>query len=337
MLQLNNTTPFEAAIMLLPDLEGVNTVFAVVKATLDVGEALTVAEKPVPVVLTDKHHGEPATSSIRVPSDVCLGKPATDVLLLGSAWAPNGRPAWQADVSLSAGPVSKTVRVFGDRVWESGAAGTTMAWVTPFERMPLIWERAYGGADQTDKGPTADPRNPVGAGFRVRGGAKPLAGSPLPNLEDPAALISSPSDAPAPAAFAPVAAHWEPRKSYAGTYDAAWQQHRAPYLPADFDPRFFQLAPLGLTVPGHLRGGEVIDVRGATPNGWLRVALPTWSVQVTFRLPGGPQERPAVLDTVIVEPEVPRVVLVWRAALRCDKKALKVDEVHVGVLGEGWQ
>jgi hypothetical protein len=337
MLQLNNTTPFEAAIMLLPDAEGIDTIFAVVKATFDVGETLTVAEPQVPVVLADKHHGDPAATSIRVPSDVCLRKPATDVLLVGSACAPDGRPTWQSDVSLAAGPVSKTVRVFGDRVWESGPAGTTMTWVAPFERMPLTWERAYGGADQTDKGPAADPRNPVGAGFRVRGSARPVAGSRLPNIEDPAALISSPTDAPAPAGFAAVAPHWEPRKSYAGTYDAAWQQHRAPYLPIDFDPRFFQLAPPGLTVPGYLRGGEVIDVRGATPSGRLRFALPACSVQVTYRLSSGVQESPVVLDTVIVEPDAPRVVLVWRASLRCDKKALKVDEVKTTVASEEWQ
>src|SRR3712207_9360361 len=82
------------------------------------------------------------------------------------------RSAWQMDVRVSVGPASKTVRVFGDRVWDAGPAGAATKWVAPFERMPLVWERAFGGADQTDRGPTADPRNPVGTGFRAPNGAK---------------------------------------------------------------------------------------------------------------------------------------------------------------------
>jgi hypothetical protein len=78
-------------------------------------------------------------------------------------------------------------------------------------------------------------------------------------------------------------------------------------------------------------------VRGATPSGRLRFALPACSVQVTYRLSSGVQESPVVLDTVIVEPDAPRVVLVWRASLRCDKKALKVDEVKTTVASEEWQ
>src|SRR5919108_183167 len=87
------------------------------------------------------------------------------------------------------------------------------------DRKPLVWERAFGGTDVTPKGPTAEPRNPVGAGFRAPDGQKPLAGMPLPNLEDPFAPISSWKDRPAPACFAPIAENWQPRLSYAGTYD----------------------------------------------------------------------------------------------------------------------
>ena len=38
-----------------------------------------------------------------------------------------------------------------------------------------------------------------------------------------------------------MAPHWLPRRAWAGTYDDAWRISRAPYLPADFDARFFQL------------------------------------------------------------------------------------------------
>jgi hypothetical protein len=332
MLQLVNPTPLKAAIMLLPDLAGVDTLFTVLKATFTLGARVALAEDQVPVALADQHYGEPGLSSVRVPSDVCIGKPSTDILLVGSAWAPGGRATWQMDVSVAVGPVSKSARVFGDRVWDSSPAGATLVWVAPFERMPLVWERAYGGTDQTERGPTAEPRNPVGLGFRARDGAKPLAGLPAPNVEDPASPISSWKDTPPPAGFAPIAPHWEPRKSYAGTYDETWQKTRAPYLPNDFDPRFFQLAPPGLSASGRLQGGELVDLRGVTPDGVLQFTLPSARVHVVYRLDTGEETRPAALDTIILEPDAGRLMMVWSAALPCDKAALKVREIEPTVL-----
>jgi hypothetical protein len=333
MLQLRNRTPFIARLMLLADRRGIDTLYAVVKGTFSLGYPPTPADAQLPLALADEHHGDPTASSIRVPSDVSLEKPGTDVLLSGSAWAPGGQPVWHTDVSIEVGPVAKVARVFGDRVWKSGAAGTSVAWLTPFVQMPLVWERAYGGADETDKGPTTDPRNPVGVGFRAPNSVRPLTGLPLPNVEDPSALISSWKDAPAPTGFGAVGAHWMPRRSYAGTYDDAWVKRRAPYLPDDFDPRFCQVAPVGLAAPRPLEGGEVVDVRGATPSGWLRVVLPRVAIHTTYQLDRGSQSYAAALDTVIIEPDANRLVLVWRAAMTCDKKALRVREVETTVAG----
>jgi hypothetical protein len=327
VLQLKNATPFAALVMPLPDADGVDTLFTVVKATFTIGEQLTPADEQVPVTLASEHHGDPAASSLRAASDVSLTKPGTDVLLVGSAWAPNGRPTWQMDVSLRVGALAKTVRVCGDRVWDSGSGGATVAWVEPFVRMPLVWERAFGGTDHTDKGPVADRRNPVGAGFRVDGGAKPLAGLPLPNVEDPLAPLTSWKDRPTPAGFAPIAPHWEPRVSYAGTYDDAWQANRAPFLPRDFNPRFFHVAPPGLTAPTYLVGGEPVDVRGATQSGALRFALPAVRMRATYHVDSATEVRWANLDTVTIEPDEQRVVLVWRASLTCDKKLLRVRKI----------
>jgi hypothetical protein len=336
MLQVKNATPFAAELLLLADRSGVDTLYALVKATFAIGDAFGLADEQVPVTLADQHYGDPVTTSIRSPSDVVLEKPGTDVILTGSAWAPGGKPAWHMDVSVAVGPVAKTTRVFGDRAWDAGAAGATVAWVTPFERMPLVWERAYGGRDETEKGPTIDARNPVGTGFRASGSVKPLAGQPLPNVEDPAALISSWKDAPTPAGFAAIGPHWMPRRAYAGTYDDAWQKGRAPYLPHDFDPRFFQVAPAGLVAPRHLQGGEVVDLRGVTPSGHLRFVLPTMRVQVTYRLDQRDESRPGALDTVIIEPDAGRLVMLWRTAFPCDKKALKVREVETRLLEASW-
>jgi hypothetical protein len=197
--------------------------------------------------------------------------------------------------------------------------------------MPLVWERAFGGRDRTDKGPTEDPRNPVGAGFRADDGLEPVGGMALPNVEDPADPITSWKQKPAPMGVGPISEHWEPRRSYAGTYDEAWQQGRAPYLPTDFDPRFLNIAPTGLSAVGHLQGGDPVDLRGFAPEGAVQFRLPTLKPRVAFHVGGSPNERPANLDTVILEPTARRFSLVWRASMQCDKIARRISHVAVSV------
>jgi hypothetical protein len=324
MLQLRNQTGLAAEVFAVPDARGVETLFTVVKGTfdlrrLDARGTPAPAERQVAVGPADEHHGDPETGSIRAPSDFSLGKPGTDVLLVGTAYAPGGRPVGRMDVSLAAGPLRKTVRVFGDRAWERSAPTPPL----PFERMPLVWERAFGGAD----GDRVEERNPVGRGFVAPDAAAPPDGHPLPNLEDPAHPLLSWREAPPPAAFAPVAPHWLPRRAWAGTYDDAWRATRAPYLPDDFDPRFFQAAPDGLAAPGGLSGGERVEAAGVTPGAPLRFVLPRLDVRVQFRLDDGTQAPPVRLETVLMEPDELRVILVWQAALACGRRLLRVREI----------
>ena len=109
-------------------------------------------------------------------------------------------------------------------------------------------------------------------------------------------------------------------------------ESRAPYLPRDFDARFCQIAPAGLVTQGHLRGGELVHLTGFTPNGAIQLQLPTHRVEVTYLLDGTEQSRPALLDTLVIEPDARRVILVWRAALPCDKKALRVKEIRPSIV-----
>jgi hypothetical protein len=326
MLQFRNRTGLAGTVFAAPDPDGVDTLFTVVKGTFDIDSGRP-ADEQIPVLLKDEYHGEPAASSIRLPSDVSLVKPATDVVLIGSAHAPGGRPGYYVDVSLRVAALTRQVRVFGDRVWENAGAGLMPAAPALFETMPLIWERAYGGMEQTERGSAGDARNPVGRGYRAPDSRVAVQGAPLPNLEDPHDPIGSPDHVPVPSCFAPVCSHWEPRRSFAGTYDAVWQRERAPYLPKDFDPSFFQIAPPGLVNAGYLIGGEPVEILGATHDGALRFRLPTGRVRSTYHVRGREETRPCNLDTVIFLPGERRVVLVWRSAYRCDKSVLSVGEV----------
>jgi hypothetical protein len=326
VLQLTNHTGFAGTFFVVPNPDGVDAAYVVIKGTFALtAHGIRLAEEQLAPVLAPEYYGDPAVTSIRLPSDVSLMKPGTDVVLHGHAYAPDGHPAWQSDVNLTVAGLRRSVRVFGDRVW--GVAGS-IDWVAPFVRMPLVWERAYGGTDISDKGIVAEPRNPAGVGFRAKGTARPLAGTALPNIEDPTALISGPGDSPSPAGFASIAPHWQPRVSFAGSYDEAWQHSRAPYLPADFDPRFFQIAAPGLALTGYLQGGELVEVQGMSPNGVLSFHLPSTRVEATFVIDGIPIRHPAVLDCVLIDTEASRVSLVWRATQPCDKKVLRLNEIR---------
>src|SRR5256886_8867016 len=144
MLQLTNGTPFPGTIYLIPDAEGIDSLFPVLKGPLTFGERLSLAEQQVPVALVDAYHGEPGKSTIKLPSDVSLMKPGTDVLLLGSAHAPGGQATTQMEVSLAAGPGRKTIRGFGGRVWGRGGPGDAIARPAPLGTMPLVRGRALG-------------------------------------------------------------------------------------------------------------------------------------------------------------------------------------------------
>lgn len=335
MLQLKKYSPFEATLLLTPDPMGVDSLFTIVKGTFVIGEKVALAPKQLPIVVADKYHGEPGQSSIKIPGDVGLIKPRTDVILMGNANAPGSRPATRMEVTLRVGSAfRKSVRVFGDRMWTKGLFSTKISEPEPFVQIPLTWERAFGGSDATQgEAPkiAMENRNPVGRGFRIKHGQKPLEGLKLPNLENPNELIRSWTDRPAPAAFAPICPQWEPRKGYAGTYNEAWQKKRSPYLPEDFDNRFFQQAPLDQIPPSYLQGGEEVEVNGVTPSGTLKFRLPQYKFEIIHRLDSGNQSRPANLDTVVIEPDESRLVLIWRAAFQCDKKALKVREIEVAL------
>lgn len=331
MLQLKNSSPFAPAIALFPDEQGIDTLYLVVKGTFTLGEALSLAEQQVPPVPADEYWGEPGASSLKYASDMHLRKPATDVVLVGRALAPDGKAAEQVDVGIAVGERRKLARVFGDRSWRKDGASFTPP--EPFESLPLVYERAFGGTHEADPEQglvLAEERNPVGLGFRGRRGDEEAEGRALPNIEDAQNLIERWGDAPAPQGFGFVAPAWLPRRNHAGTYDEAWQAGRAPYLPEDFDSRFFNAAHPDLICDGFLKGGEPIQVVGASPRGRLKFRLPICDFDVKAKVAGRVETPPLDLETVLIEPDEERLCLIWRAAVPCDKAALKVEEIDVG-------
>jgi len=178
--------------------------------------------------------------------DECMPKPTAEVLLSARAF-PRKAPQPSCRVRLQMGAIDRMLYVFGDRRW-------TMAGLTdpePFTSMPLTWAHAFGGEGFA--------KNPAGRGV------KPIKGDkgeihPLPNVEDPKALVGSPRDKPEPAALGPYDIASPHRMSKSGTYDDRWMKERYPGFPEDFDWTFFNVAPEAQRFKGHLAGGETFTL-----------------------------------------------------------------------------
>jgi hypothetical protein len=289
------------------------------------------SETQTPLFYSAEHIGEPGKSSIRFEADLIPTKPATDVIVNGHAYTPAGKPARAVDVSIRVGPLNKRLRVFGDRHWNMGfAGGLNQSSPAKFERMPITYERAFGGWDKTDPDPAKQrlfPENPIGSGFATK--AHHLEGLPLPNIEDPAELISSWNDRPSPAGFGAIASYWSPRLEWGGTYDDAWMKNKFPLLPDDFDIRFHQCARPDQQVDGYLRGGEIVTLENLTETGSLQFYLPKVYLAFETRFGAHRKEHRASLQTVVIEPDVPQILLVWQTSLACHHLLDHLDETIV--------
>ncbi len=332
MLVVNNQTPFAADRTTTSDMEGALVWIVAVKATFDIAPdgSTALAEEQPPVCLAPEHIGKPGESSLRYDSDLVLTKPTTDVVLLGHAYAPQGKPAFQTDVTMMVANISKTLRVTGDRKWEQGVAGPKMTEVEPFLKMPITYERAYGGGEKPSpdvEKPQFERRNPVGTGYAKR--LEGPAGQAVPNVEDPNALQSPTSLRTRPIGFGPIERHWLPRADFAGTYDEKWVDKRLPLLPRDFDDRFYQFAPPDQQTPQYLRGGEPVALVNLTPEGMLRFALPRIWLTFQTRFHDEIIDHHGNLHSVIIEPDAPRVSLVWHTSLPCHGKDTKLEETVV--------
>jgi hypothetical protein len=338
MFEIVNRTPF--AVSLIPGMgkDDVANLTVVAKGTFALGGSPgepTIADEQVPFLPGDVWNGpDPAESSVRFESDACPAKPATDVVLVGHAHA-GARPVRTVDVALRIGSVHKIIRVMGDRQWVRDGTGWVMSSPpAPFERMPLIYERAFGGVDRSDPDPgrhKGEDRNPVGTGFVASGRSRTLDGLPLPNLEDPGKLIRDWSDRPPISGFGFVARGWLPRRSLGGTYDERWTRERSPLLPEDFDDRFFNGAPADQVVRPHLRGGEPVSVSGCTPDGVMSFEVPRGGPSFTVDWAGGPREQKIahVLDTLIIDPDERRIVICWRGTFVCGRRLRQVQRIAV--------
>jgi hypothetical protein len=227
----------------------------------------------------------PKASPVALDNDTLAFRTATDLVVQGAAYAyfAKTRTTW---VEVRAGGFSRSLRVYGERRVERGPDGSLrFTRPEPFEKMPVRYDRAYGGCDLTAlerhglpamlrdvlrsrpeyeevaETPFHYPRNPAGRGFLIEADDESLARVEVPNLEfafDPitperlaAGNAANWIEGPLPACMDWQSATWFPRIAYAGL---------AP-LPAGFEGRIAEVER-GWAAPDLLHTPSVVKAPG---------------------------------------------------------------------------
>jgi hypothetical protein len=342
-MELVNATRMVAGYTMGLEPSGRELLVVVVKGTFVLpqnGESVRLADEQVPLVMADEFTGEPGVSAPRYEVDYAPRKPKCDVLLLGSAYAPGGRPSRRVDVGLKVNGMTKSFTVVGPRQWICTKTQLDATVPEAFTTLPISYDVAFGGVDAKHEDPakhTAFMSNPVGRGYHRHVRPDWVDGASMPNTEERGQPVSSPSsESYRPMSFGPVGRNWHPRYRLAGTYDDAWLEHHFPFLPPDFNDLYLQAAPEDQQI-AHPNGGEEIHLVNLTPDGDRRFTLPVFDAPAhVFPKKGDREDYDLTLDTIVLEPDSERFTLTWRLTRPLKRNMFEVAQVMVGKRSKAW-
>lgn len=339
-MEFVNQSGAEAGWTLAFDRDGRELLVIAIKATYHIppnDQKPTLAEEQVKLVLADEFTGEPGCSAPLRETDYAPRKLRCDVVLNGSAYAPGGTPTSAVEVSLRAGSMRKSFSVFGDRRWRDFILAPSGP--ERFIQMPISYDRAYGGADWNEDEPekvATYSENPVGTGYHPIRHRAALLGKLLPNTSEGKIPISETKGRYRPMSFGPVGRNFLPRYKHAGTYDQSWLDNEAPFWPADFSYAYFQCAPDDQQVP-LLRGGEEVELQNLTPDGVRFFRVPHRQIPVIcISHKRDDVQMEPVCDTLLLEPDLGRFSLTWRASVPLQRNLFELKQTVVGDMPHSW-
>jgi uncharacterized protein YjbI with pentapeptide repeats len=242
--------------------------------------------------------------------DMCMPKPKGEVLVVGKCFAPEAKPVPAYEVYLKAGPIDKTLYVFGDRFWGRKAGVLkTISDPLPFKEMAVSYANAFGGPDYK--------KNPLGKGHASIKTDTGNTVHPLPNIENPHDLVDSPTKKPDPAGFGPIDLTWPQRMEKAGTYNQKWLENLFPGLAEDIDWTIFNAAPEDQHIEGFFKGDEPFEIKGMHPEkAVIQANLPGFKSRcfINQKNRNGEEfkEIKTSLDTVWLFPHAEKGIVVWR-------------------------
>jgi hypothetical protein len=249
------------------------------------------------------------TGSLGRSTDLLPFKKRPEVLVVGDAFAPEGRPVNSLVTRLVVGEINKSIVVVGDRYASAdGRVGES----APFARMPLVWERAAGGQN-TD--------NPVGRPFGLAARNVSPEWTLAPNLYPPGFEVPRPGISVAPVAYAPISPLWPSRLGCLNQHAVGWDPlrwHERP-LPNDIDFAYMNAAPVDQqrTAPF---ADEVLYLENLHPVfARLSTRLPVVTPLAMVDQGTGPEPLKLRCDTLVIDTNRGLAMLVWRGHVVMDR------------------
>lgn len=331
MWTIHNETPFSAAGTVMQHWRTHRKLWTVaVKATFDIhndGE-VSVSEKQEEVLAEPVFNGIEYQSSLKYDADLTHAKENVDVILNATGYQPENREETELTVGVAIGRWSKTLVIKGQRHWDRFLGIPFATHPSPFKKMAVSYENAFGGRDGLAKAYFQDDlRNPVGVSYAYR--KYRLKHKPLPAIEYPDFPTKAHYRKNRIAGFGAIPGYWQPRIGHAGTYDQHWEENRSPFPPLDFSPCYFQCAPEDQQL-NSLNGGEIVTLYNLmATNAIFRFTLPRISIECVTAMDRSILVHEGNLQTVIIEPDIPRLLMVWHTGIDCDNAEESVTRTTV--------
>lgn len=299
------------------------------RATYEIvdGNLLRFMEEQPEIGYSDTFTGsEDTTAHLVHQADFVPYKPGTDVTVIGRSYAPSGKSdkSWLAGIKV--GEKEKILRVFGPRYWEpvTGQDDWVMGEAEPASIVPLSYYQAFGGIIPRDDKHTEGKQdchrfNPIGPGLISHEYSAKGERLPAPQIEATDDPITDCRKDYVPQGFAPIAPVWRFREQYTGTYDEQWLETKHPFLPPDFDYRFYNCAHPDLIFEPYLQGAEPIHLVNMDPvHRHIKLILPALKMEAKITYEDGASASNVLhMDGVhfdLLQEGPPRLRLTWRTA-----------------------
>lgn len=262
---INNAKHTIAKATIMLDKAGFEYLMVVIKATYNLPNNYCIPRPiipPQPLCYTDIYNADVGTSVPLYDNDFVLRKQKCDVIFNANAYSPQKKPTNNIIVSAKVGSMSKNISVFGQRKWDKINQSYQAKEIEFFTVVPLHYGFSFGGQYKYQDKLICHPSNPLGMGYFIEESINNQ--SLMQQLEQPNNLIKTPESKNEPIAFSVLPRQYGLRAKYAGTFDEKWRQEIAPFLPDDFDERYFQSAPTDQQIP-FPKGKEIVTLINMHP------------------------------------------------------------------------
>jgi hypothetical protein len=302
-MEFDNKTPYPAHFYRTAISDDTFAASVLVRVTFDVGACGIVPGDEQPWITSRAPFPSPQGE---MESDDVYYRGGCDVFLFGSARPADGKAARELEVRVTVGDLSRSVRVFGDRVWAGEVGSLKPSQPAPFESIPLTLPFAFGGKPIWDELEVPHPDNPAGRGFYLE--EEEARGQPLPNLEEPDQLVTKWDDRPEPVGLGVCPMRFGPRVRRGAIFDDEGALLK-------IDPTLFNAA-FPRMIAARIEPGMRVVVTGVRAGEPLELTVPELSFVARLRFGDDVHDEPLEIDQLGIEVDEARMFVSYRYAFR---------------------